>query len=603
MSAAAPAENSQTPSTATKKKNKSKKKSAKNKSNGDAGKIQDSEKDLHPEVGDEEEDADDSEQVNVPKESQPSENIKPQTNGHHHDPTKNKTTASSFSTAQPAAREDVSEDSIEGNASDRTDASVRFEAMSKEREALRAEVEQLRKALEGIQGKHAEELSKIMGRHSEELSTIQGKHSEEVSSIKEQLTGEVQTIKAELQECETAKEQAETQYQHLLGRVNTIKASLGERLKADKQELAEAKDQIEELESHNENLQNRVKSLEADVKRLEEQSNESSKELSSLRNRHNLSQQNWVHEREDLMQQTRQLKDEAEAAKEAMGDWEVLAMEERAIRENLENKVSDMEEQFLAQKEAYEAAVAEKDSQSQTVDGLQRALQEIQEARKRELREMVESTEEQVQALKKLVQESDSRATEAASSKGSLQAELSRLAPFEKEVKEKNLLIGKLRHEAIVLNDHLTKALKFLKKAKPEDNIDRQIVTNHFLHFLALDRSDPKKFQILQLIASLLNWTEEQKEQAGLARPGTSSSSLRLPISPFHRTPSTPALSSEFFTDNSTSKESLADLWTVFLERSAEEGSVKDSRSGSPKNIELPDIERPADRNSSDDRQ
>lgn len=104
------------------------------------------------------------------------------------------------------------------------------------------------------------------------------------------------------------------------------------------------------------------------------------------------------------------------------------------------------------------------------------------------------------------------------------------------------------------------------------------------LHFLSLDRSDPKKFQVLQVIASLLNWTDEQKEQAGLARPGASSNSLRLPMSPFHRTPSTPSLSTEFFTEPSnTHKESLSELWTGFLERSAEEGSVKDkdSRSGS----------------------
>lgn len=109
----------------------------------------------------------------------------------------------------------------------------------------------------------------------------------------------------------------------------------------------------------------------------------------------------------------------------------------------------------------------------------------------------------------------------------------------------------------------------------------RQIVTNHFLHFLALDRSDPKKFQILQLIAALLNWTDEQKEQAGLARPGTSNNTLRLPLSPFHRTPSTPALSTEFFNEPPPTKESLADLWTGFLERSAEEGSTAGSRSGS----------------------
>jgi hypothetical protein len=112
----------------------------------------------------------------------------------------------------------------------------------------------------------------------------------------------------------------------------------------------------------------------------------------------------------------------------------------------------------------------------------------------------------------------------------------------------------------------------------------RQIVTNHFLQFLALDRSDPKKFQILQIIAGLLGWTDEQKEQAGLARPGASNNSIRLPISPFHRTPSTPSLSSEFFPDTSGSREnreSLAELWTGFLERQAEEGRNPGSRTGS----------------------
>jgi len=53
------------------------------------------------------------------------------------------------------------------------------------------------------------------------------------------------------------------------------------------------------------------------------------------------------------------------------------------------------------------------------------------------------------------------------------QTEVDRLTLLEKDIKEKNLLIGKLRHEAIVLNDHLTKALRFLKTAKPEDNIDK----------------------------------------------------------------------------------------------------------------------------------
>lgn len=386
-----------------------------------------------------------------------------QSNGHDRDSPNNGHQADSLPLSSRAAPLEEAEGR---NVADSTDTNGRFEAMSQEREALRAEVEHLRRSLEDIQQKHTTEVSSIKSQHAEELSSLLESHSEEVSTIKVQHT-------TKLEEVVSAKEHAESQYQNLLGRVNTIRASLGERLKADRQELEEAKEQIEELEGQNSSLQKRVETLEGDIQRLESESNESSRELSSLRNRYNLSQQNWVHEREDLIQQNAHFKDEADAAKEAMGDWEVLAMEERSMREGLTERLADIEEQLSSQREAYEITAAERDSQSQTLDGLQRALQEVQEARKRELREMVESYEEQVQNLKKLVQDSDGRATEAEASKEALQTELERLGPFEKEVKEKNLLIGKLRHEAIVLNDHLTKALRFLKKAKPEDNIDR----------------------------------------------------------------------------------------------------------------------------------
>jgi GRAB domain len=110
--------------------------------------------------------------------------------------------------------------------------------------------------------------------------------------------------------------------------------------------------------------------------------------------------------------------------------------------------------------------------------------------------------------LRKQLQVAEETSTAAQSELSTAQKELSRALPFEKEVKEKNLLIGKLKHEAVILNDHLTKALRFLKQRKPEDMVDRQLVTNHFLQFIMMDRADPKKFQVLQLIAALLSWSD-----------------------------------------------------------------------------------------------
>ncbi|KAL1957903.1 hypothetical protein VTO42DRAFT_5468 [Malbranchea cinnamomea] len=426
----------------------------------------------------------------------------------------------------------------------------RFEALVRDRDSLRAEVAELRRSLEQIQSKHDEEMSALQ-------KTLESTRGE--------------------------KEHAESQFRNLLGKVNTIKAQLGERLKADAEELSQARSQIEDLENQNASLRSELDSKNSQISALEEAGVQRLKELSSLRDRTNLSQQNWVKEREELLEQEAYLRAEFEEAKQAMHNWEILAMEERSIRENLAGKVADLEDQLSTLKADYERATSECNAQAVAVGRLQKALEEIQTARKKELREIVETSDAQIEELKCKLQDAENRAAEANTALKNTEKELQRVLPFEKEVKEKNLLIGKLRHEAVTLNEHLTKALRFLKKGRPEDNVDRHIVTNHFLHFLTLDRADPKKFQVLQLIAALLGWTDEQREQAGLARPGASTT-LRVPgSSPVHRTPSSPALASDYFSDTgSNRKESLAELWSNFLEQEAKTvGGRKDSRSGS----------------------
>ncbi|BCS25594.1 putative Golgi matrix protein [Aspergillus puulaauensis] len=421
----------------------------------------------------------------------------------------------------------------------------RFEALVKDRDSLRAEVTDMRKSLEQIQSKHDDDMEALHGK---------------------------------LKDAESKKEHAESQYRGLLERVNTIKAQLGERLKEDAEEIAQARSKIEDLEAQNLSTKDEYESK---ILELSNDNQRMSKELSELRERTNLSQQNWLKEKDDMLEQESYLQSEFEQAKEAMHNWEVLAMEERSIRESLGEKVVDLEEQLATVKDAYEKTSAEGESQAATVDGLQRALQEIQAARKQELRELVETSDAQLEELKQALSNAKTKESDSGKSLQETQQELERVRPFEKEVREKNLLIGKLRHEAVTLNDHLTKALRFLKKGKPEDNVDRHIVTNHLLHFLALDRSDPKKFQILQLIAALLGWSDEQREQAGLARPGASGASGRLrgPTTLMHRTPSTPTLTTEFLDNGATSKESLAELWSNFLEQESQASSQDNNQS------------------------
>jgi len=152
-------------------------------------------------------------------------------------------------------------------------------------------------------------------------------------------------------------------------------------LMLEQEDLAQARTRIEDLEEQNNSLREQNDTRAAELAAMAEDGEQRSKELSSLRNRTTLSQQNFSKEREDLIQREAFAKEEFEAAKQAMQDWEVLAMEERSIRESIAEKVAELEEQVASHREAHERAASERDSQSVTVDGLQRALQELQDGK------------------------------------------------------------------------------------------------------------------------------------------------------------------------------------------------------------------------------
>lgn len=101
-------------------------------------------------------------------------------------------------------------------------------------------------------------------------------------------------------------------------------------------------------------------------------------EAATLRSRSNLSQQNWIKERDELISREAFAREEFENAKQAMQDWEVLAMNERSIRENLAEKEAELKEQIDSLREAYERAARDRDTNNEAVEGLQKALHEVQ---------------------------------------------------------------------------------------------------------------------------------------------------------------------------------------------------------------------------------
>jgi len=89
--------------------------------------------------------------------------------------------------------------------------------------------------------------------------------------------------------------------------------------------------------------------------------------------------------------------------------------------------------------------------------------------------------------------------------------------------------------KAVIINEHLMEALRRLRRTASETNVDRRLVTNVLLSFLSTPRADPKRFEMLTLLSSILSWTDPEREKAGLQR---SSSSLGPGVGGVGLTPS-----------------------------------------------------------------
>jgi chromosome segregation ATPase len=125
-------------------------------------------------------------------------------------------------------------------------------------------------------------------------------------------------------------------------------------------------------------LQDNNNTLTQELAKLRKENDTQAGEISELRSRSTLSQQNWIKERDELISREAYAREEFENAKQAMQDWEVLAMNERTLRENLTEKDAESREQLETLREEYEKATRDRDINTQAVESLQKALQEVQ---------------------------------------------------------------------------------------------------------------------------------------------------------------------------------------------------------------------------------
>ncbi|KAG5349513.1 hypothetical protein C0989_003342 [Termitomyces sp. Mn162] len=379
-------------------------------------------------------------------------------------------------------------------------------------------------------------------------------------------------FKRELELTREEKDILAAQYRNLLAKLTTMRTTLGNKLKQDAEELDRREHELQQLTAQNEDLTSTVETLKDELIASHEEAERAARELDNIRSRalEDNAQEIILQERE-----LREAQTELERCRMERDEWERTALQERVMSDDLKSSVETYKHELELEREVRDRELVKLEAEKEKSQNLQSVLQDFQTARDHELKQSVKDYETQLTQVTQSLAEFKHRALTAELQLEESLTNVSRTQELEKEVKDKNLLIGKLRHEAVILNEHLMEALRRLRRNSTDTNVDRRLVTNVLLAFLSTPRADPKRFEMLSLLATILSWTDPEREKAGLQR-----------VQPIASPPPPPFWSRSAATNSTKSvnlertdeTESFSRLWVEFL---LTEAAAGESTSGS----------------------
>ncbi|KAG0201508.1 hypothetical protein BGX28_005694 [Mortierella sp. GBA30] len=408
-------------------------------------------------------------------------------------------------------------------------------------------------AVQKLKEQYAEEKSRLLVTHDsltkelealrkrfedESLANAQAKEKREllIQDLERQVATHDQilkTVKDDLQKTVNERNHFQSQHKTLLDRVSNMKSTLGSKLQADMVEQ-----QIDQLTVQNNDYLHTIKQLEEELMASHEHYEKTSRELEHLRRRLVDIQEDAsaeVVEKENLIHELQSRLQREERERE---DWETMAQEQRASKDQAVANMRAMERERDAARAEKDSLLQELDREMESLNNLQTVLEEFQSAKESEIQFALEGLHRQLNASNASLEEYQGRAQAAEEQLRHLTMDVERARQLEREVKEKNLTIGKLRHDAVIQQGHLTEAMRRLKEENSQNTVDIPLISNLFISFLNIPRGDQKRFEILQLISGVLKFTDEQREQAGLIRKAGSGLGAMTPTTSGSRSPS-----------------------------------------------------------------
>ena len=308
------------------------------------------------------------------------------------------------------------------------------------------------------------------------------------------------------------------QYDDLLDKISGMK-SLFQTMKQSEKELATARDQLEEYSSQNlllrdkvnnfrtesETLNAKLKSNDSTIKQLTEKNKSLEQQLSITKDDFNKNKDFNEREMEAMKIIRKDLNERVENLKLLLNNNNKdIELYKKEINE-LKNSITEHEEteKFLNSKiEALEAEKTRLTNEN---------IANISEAEKKqiELQSRFDLLIEEKQEQSRLI---DSMSNE----KLTHQETETELINLKEQLKTKFEEISELKSENIKISQHLQNSLLLLKKATSTEQIDKELISNLIVTFVSIPRGESRKYEVLELMASFLDWDDLRKKEAGL---------------------------------------------------------------------------------------
>lgn len=324
-----------------------------------------------------------------------------------------------------------------------------------------------------------------------------------------------------LADAEKERDDAKGQLNEFLSKISSMKAVF-RNFKATQEELEELKEEMVQLTAEKDQIAAEKAEVAASLSLLQSESGDLnsecdrlSQQLTQLRREYQLKDESLLDEKYALENEVSRLSKKIHEHKANYSELELAQEETSAENKNLILIIEELKGQLDTKDGEIKHYQAVVEDMRGTWDAQHAQTEAELNSKKSEL----EKLHKDLSSMKSEAEKAQSLATEKSAEIEQLKLENTKITQLQEEVHSKQLIVGKLRHEAIILNEHLTKSLSMLKQQLNNTNntIDKELISNVLLNFLQIPRGDTKKFEALLLISALLEWDDARKVQAGLS--------------------------------------------------------------------------------------